>query len=178
MSDAKTILAETFARMITGSSAIYGARRASTLLLAQGQGALEREAATAAADFSNMSWVTEEMMGHLGGRHGVAQVVHGHQAGSLRAVIDASALVFMHAIVEDAVLRFCEVLMLLEPEEWESRIGERKVTLQDARGSSFEELRSAKLQELLQELVDRNNCFGCGRLWRYEEGTSHRDLAS
>lgn len=78
--------------------------------------------------------------------------------------MDAAALVFAHAVLDDTALQYCRVSALAGPEDWERRVLEKKVTVQDvkARGIAevLRELVEAQLKQLEREsLVEKVECL-------------------
>jgi len=85
------------------------------------------------------------------GRHTAASLA----ADSRRqtdAVINAAALVFAHAILDDVTLNLCQLSALRSPADWDRALAGKKYRLRDLRGASYKRLRRQALDAHLKTL--------------------------
>jgi hypothetical protein len=66
--------------------------------------------------------------------------------------LNAATILFAHSMVDGAAFDYCRVTVLHAPEDWEPDISNKQVPFAVVRGASFEQIRAAKLDEVLKDL--------------------------
>jgi hypothetical protein len=66
--------------------------------------------------------------------------------------LNAATILFAHSMIDGAAFDYCRVTALHAPQDWELDILNKQVPLSVVRGTSFEEIRGAKLVEILEDL--------------------------
>lgn len=156
--EAQKLLIEAFARFMNGVQAVAGARAAAETALTEGGHLIADAAQRKAAD--GLRIAIEE--GIVRSRRNdvdvnvvfqeVIENAADHQLTSLRAAVDASALIFTHSFLETAVIDLCRATMIVAPESWASKVESRTVRLADVEGRSYQGLLAGKLSELADEM--------------------------
>jgi hypothetical protein len=94
----------------------------------------------------------EGLLEHYGGPEGVREFLATNQMVAFRTSVDHATIVFMHSALDAAISDLCRVTSLAAPEDWESFVADRKVTLGDVKGSAYADLLSAKVEEEVERL--------------------------
>jgi hypothetical protein len=66
--------------------------------------------------------------------------------------LNAATILFAHSMVDGAAFDYCRVTALHAPEDWEPDVLNKQVPVSFVRGASFEQIRAAKLEEVLEDL--------------------------
>jgi hypothetical protein len=66
--------------------------------------------------------------------------------------LNAATILFAHSMVDGAAFDYCRVTALHAPEDWEPDISNKQVPFSAVRGMPIEEIRAAKLGEVLKDL--------------------------
>lgn len=69
-----------------------------------------------------------------------------------RAAIDAASLIFSHSVLDDCAWSYLRVCSLANPADWDSIIGEKKVSFADLVGQSPEGVREILIKGKLEQL--------------------------
>lgn len=70
-----------------------------------------------------------------------------------QASVDAASVVFAHSVLDGAALDFCRVTALVAPQNWEPALKDKKVSLLDFRGSSYDQVMWALLDQYFEQLA-------------------------
>jgi hypothetical protein len=85
----------------------------------------------------------------------IASLMSANTVAVARASVDAAALVFAHAILDETASEFCRVSAAACPQDWESRVLDKKVSLKEVRTKGvevvFREALEARLESLERE---------------------------
>lgn len=154
MSEAPIIVAEVFWRAMSSMSLIAGARRATEVLLRDGGDVLRNEARQSASASLQIAETLGVPPGRLT-REAVEQHIFGHQSESLAAVVDASLLITMHALLDDALFQLLRVAMRATPDKCKHFVASKKIDLSAARDKSYPELLADKLVEYEGKTLER-----------------------
>jgi hypothetical protein len=76
----------------------------------------------------------------------IASAMTANTLAAARSSVDAAALVFAHAIIDDTALGYCRVAAMADPADWEPKLLDKKVSLGDVKAKG--------VPELLRELID------------------------
>jgi len=97
-------------------------------------------------------------IGVVGGAEGLAKKVTSRELDVFRLSVDAASLVFMHSALDGAVQDCCRICALVAPGDWEQFLKNRKVSLEDLKGSDYQTIFRARLSEHLEDL-ERESLF-------------------
>lgn len=67
------------------------------------------------------------------------------------AAINAAALIYSHAILEDVLVRLCEISIKRDPQSWLVIISDRKVSIKDAMSKSVDDVKADALKRFLKD---------------------------
>lgn len=67
-------------------------------------------------------------------------------------LLNAATILFAHSMVDGAAFDYCKVTALHAPQDWELEVVNKQATLSDIRAKTFEEIRWAKIESLLEDL--------------------------
>lgn len=79
-----------------------------------------------------------------------------NQIKSFEASVDATSLIFAHSILDGAALGYCKASSLASPTDWEQFIEKRKVSIEEIRGLSYEEIIKNKINDYIN-CLDRES---------------------
>jgi hypothetical protein len=162
MTEAETLLNETFARWHRASATVSNFRNAFTAVAATTSQHLEQEATElmrslhedpqwqgilvgiqTGAPATAASPSVYEKLGKIAGK-GIFE--------SSYASLDAAVVVFYHSLLDATVFDYCRVTAIHAPNDWEQDLKSAQVPLVDTREQSYDQLLKAKLDERLERL--------------------------
>jgi predicted house-cleaning noncanonical NTP pyrophosphatase (MazG superfamily) len=151
MNEASSIVAQVFWQAMSSLSLIAGAHRAAQVLLKEGSEVLFGEAVRS-ADLSLHVAQSFGVPPERLTREDVEKHIFGHQSKSLSAVIDASLLITMHALLDDALYQLLRAAMIATPEKCEHFVSSKKIDLAMAKDKNYAQLLADKLTEFERSL--------------------------
>ena len=72
--------------------------------------------------------------------------------GGMLASVDAAAMVFAHAILDDLATECCKVIAMADPSAWETAVINKEVRLSALKARPFEEIYASLLQQYVAKL--------------------------
>lgn len=68
------------------------------------------------------------------------------------ASVDAASLVFAHSIIDNAVINYCRCSAIESPEDWEKFVEKKKISIEDLKGLSKDQIIFQKVTEYIDSL--------------------------
>ncbi len=88
----------------------------------------------------------------LGGLEGFIEQMTKNKIIKFQDAIDAASLIFAHSLLDGAALNYCRATSLASPSSWEDFVNQKRVGLQEVKGSTYDNILRAKIEEYLQVL--------------------------
>ena len=74
------------------------------------------------------------------------------QVHDAQSAVDAAALIFLHAVVDDCAMRCCIITAMAKPQDWEHWVDERQASLKEIRDQGYDSLFDKALKKRLSKL--------------------------
>ncbi len=83
-----------------------------------------------------------------------------------KASVDAASLIFAHSIIDNAALNYCRVCALLNHNDWEIFIKNKKLSVEEIRDQSIDQILKIKVHEYIDSLDRESLLFKVDRLFQ------------
>ena len=88
----------------------------------------------------------------IGGIETMGKLMTEQNISQFQDAIDAASLIFAHSILDGVALEYCRTIALASPSSWEAFVDQKRIKLQDFRGSTYDNILKTKIEEFLQAL--------------------------
>ena len=102
----------------------------------------------------------------LGGVEALGSKMVSEQIANYKASVDAASLIFAHSVLDNAVLNYCRCSALASPTDWEKFIEKKKITVEDIKDSSTDEIVNKKVNEYIDSLDRESLLYKADRLFQ------------
>lgn len=102
----------------------------------------------------------------LGGVEALGSEMAQDQIRNYKASVDAASLVFAHSVVDNATLNYCFCCALVNPSDWEKFVEKKKVSIEDIKGISVDEILGKKVHEYISSLDRESLLLKADRLFQ------------
>jgi hypothetical protein len=85
------------------------------------------------------------------------QQVHQRIKQNTERQLDAAAIVFAHGILDASVYGYLKVLAIASPESFSIYTDNKKISLSDAKSSSYDQLQKNKIEEFMEGTLERSS---------------------
>ncbi len=102
----------------------------------------------------------------LGGVEALGSKMAQDQITNYKASVDAASLIFAHSVIDNAVLNYCSCSALAAPDDWEKFIEKKKVSIEEIKGLTANEILNNKVNEYIDSLDRESLLYKADRLFQ------------